>query len=100
MNAAPDQTNTEQVALPARCVQLHALGHLARVLEIRFPGILDEWVASLEDEALMNEVVRLRGPRAPPEMKDVRASALAWGRHVRFVTLAAIGYRRQKKRKR
>jgi hypothetical protein len=62
---------------PARRVQLHALGHLARVLEIRFPGILDEWVASMDDEALMSEVVRLRGPVAPPEMKDVRASALA-----------------------
>jgi hypothetical protein len=42
MNAASEPTNTEQVSLPARCVQLHALRHLARVLEIRFPGILDE----------------------------------------------------------
>ena len=74
--------------LPQTSVEMHALGHLARVLSKRFPGLLDDWVDSLQDEALLNEIIRLREPRESEHVKAVRVGALAWAKHVRLVTLA------------
>lgn len=77
--------------IPDPSVTLHALGHLARVIERRHPGIMDEWVDSLQDEALLNEIVRLRGPRESEAVKACRVAALTWAKHVRLVTLAYFG---------
>ena len=76
--------------LPQTSIELHALGHLARALEARFPGLLDEWVDTLQDEALLNEIVRLRGPRESEHVRAVRVSALTWAKHVRLITLAMM----------
>lgn len=74
--------------LPPTSVEMHALGHLARVLSWRDPALLEEWVDSLQDEALLNEIIQFRGPRESAHVKAVRAGALAWAKHVRLLTLA------------
>lgn len=76
--------------LPPTNTELHALGHLARALEKRLPGLLDEWVDALQDEALLNEIIRMRGPRESEVVKTTRSIALAWAKHVRLVTLAHL----------
>lgn len=76
---------------PETSISLHALGHFVRAVERRMPGLMDEWVDSLQDEALLNEIIRLRGPRDAPSVRLARSGALAWAKHVRLVTLAHFG---------
>lgn len=78
-------------ALPPTSISLQALGHFVRVMERRCPGVLDEWVDGLQDEAMLNEIVRLRGPRESPAVRVARSGALEWAKHVRLVTLAIFG---------
>lgn len=76
--------------LPPTTIEMHALGHFVRVMARRDPAVLDEWVDSLQDEALLNEIIRLRGPRDSAHVREVREGALAWALHVRLVTLAMM----------
>lgn len=83
--------------LPPPLATLHALGHLASVLEKELPGILDVWVASMENEAALREVVPLRGPKEPPELAEARTSAIAWADRVRLLALAHIARRKRRR---
>lgn len=85
-------------ALPASHAAMHLHGHLLAVLEKRLPGISDELVVSLEDEALQREIIRLRGPREAPDSARARKDALAWATHVRLVLMATLGAKRRKRR--
>lgn len=84
-----EQANPD--GMPETNVSLHALGHFVRVMERRHPGVIDEWVDGLQDEALLNEIIRLRGPREARGVRETRSAALAWAKHVRLVTLAFFG---------
>ena len=77
--------------LPPTDGKAMALGHLARVLEKRLPGLLDDWVESLENEALWSEIRQLRHPREEPALKASRREALVLVRHIRIVTRAHLG---------
>lgn len=83
--------------LPPPLATLHALGHLASVLEKELPGILDVWVASMENEASAREVVRLRGPKETPEIKEARLAAIVWADRVRLLALAHIARRKRRR---
>lgn len=76
--------------LPSPNVSRHALAHFMRAVEVHIPGIIEETLAALEDEALAAEVRRLRTPREAESIARVRAAATAWVKHVRLVTLAAV----------
>ena len=86
--------------MPPMSAALHALGHLAAVLEKRCPGLIDDWLESLESEVAYREIVRLRGPREEPEIIRTRREAHTWVKHIRLVTLAAWAQAEQAKRKR
>lgn len=88
---------SEADTMPAVSVTLQALGHFVRVMERRFPGVLDEWVDGLQDEALLNEIVRLRGPREARAVLEARTGALTWAKHVRLVTLAYLGVKSRRR---
>ena len=77
--------------------ELHVLAHLIAVLEKHLPGLADDVVASMEDEAAVREVVRLRAPRETPEHAEMRAASLAWADRVRLLTLAHMARKRRRK---
>ena len=72
-------------SLPPQTVEMILVGNLIRVLERKCPGVLDEWLESIEDERLQSEVVRLRGPRAEPTVIANFTKAAAWAAHIRLL---------------
>jgi hypothetical protein len=75
-----------------------AMGHFARAVERRLPGVLDEWVESLEDENLWSEIRRLRHPRDEPALIESRREAMVLARHVRLTARAYQGACRHRKK--
>lgn len=90
------------VQLPPPSVGLTVLAHTIRLLEEDRPGFTDRLLATLEDEMLKTEIIRLRGPKVEPEVQRVHRDAVAWLSVVRLATLARLARlaRRVKKRKR
>jgi hypothetical protein len=92
------EIDTTADELPKLTAGAMALGHLARAVERRCPGVLDDWVEGLESEALLSEIVRLRHPREEISIRDARQAALILARHIRLVTLAYLGAKRLRKK--
>jgi hypothetical protein len=84
----PDENRAPE--LPAPNVSLIAIGHLMRVLEHREPGIIDEWLKSLEDEHVEQEIIRLRAPRVAKELREANDQALVWAGLVRAVAKTTL----------
>lgn len=64
--------------LPEPSTELVLMGALLRALDLRHEGLLDELLDTLGDEAVKAEVIRLRGPRLEPQMKQHLADARFW----------------------
>lgn len=71
--------------LPPLSVEFLVVAAFAKAAERRLPGITEEALADLEDEALRAEVIRLRGPRMAPEVRDKFESAVAWVTALRLI---------------
>lgn len=88
---------TEESTLPPPSVPLHVLAHIMFVLERRDPGVLDDLLTSLENEAAQMSVIRLRRPREAPELAANRLVALEWVETVRRNCFAVLGSRKRRK---
>lgn len=86
--------------LPPPSVGLTVLAHTIRLLEEDRPGFTDRLLATLEDEAMKTEVIRLRGPSVAPEVRRVHRDAVAWLSMVRLAALARIARLRPRPKKR
>lgn len=76
-----------------------ALAHLVRVLERRHPGLVDEWVEGLENDAAHAEIVRLREAREEKALIVTRQRSLTWVRFARAWVLVSLGHGRKKRRR-
>lgn len=74
--------------LPAPSSALIGLAHLARVLEARFPGVLDEWLTSAADDEFHPEFF---GPCDAALSAVAREEAAHWVRIVRLAVIQDLG---------
>lgn len=64
--------------LPPSTPELHVIAGYARALERRFPGIGEEVLHDLMNEALFDNVVNIRGYKKEPEVREAREKAVLW----------------------
>jgi hypothetical protein len=69
--------------MPAPSAALIVQGAVLRYLESREPGAIDAILAILEDEEVRSEVIRLRGPKLEPLVKESIGQARTWVAAVR-----------------
>lgn len=59
-----------------------------RTLEEMLPGFTERFLVNLQEHATADEVIRLRGPRAAPEVLQEHAKAITLGAQMRLINIA------------
>jgi hypothetical protein len=69
--------------MPPPSAALIIQGAVLRYLECRDPGAMDAILATLEDDEVKSEIIRLRGPKLEPQVKEAIGQARTWVASVR-----------------